>query len=138
MSFQGPLGLDDPDQIRADLEAGTGLTWRVEEVYQENVLVGGLTEILLVAVVSKSTELIVSAAMDRAKMIVREIRTRRLDPLKTTGPAREDVQEPGPAGAPQSDPHPQDDIQDAIPAPEDAPTQPQPARHRSALSEPGA
>ena len=128
VSFQGPLGLDDPDQMLADLEAGTGLTWRAEEVYQENVLVGGLTEILLVAIVSKSTEMAVSASVDKVKEILKEIKERRLNPLKTTGPFVE----------PEPKPAPEDDIQDAIPTPEDVPAQPQPAQHRSARSEPGA
>jgi hypothetical protein len=129
VTFQGPLGLDDPDQIRADLEAATGLAWRAEEVYQENVLVGGLTEILLIAVVSKSTEMAVSAVVDKVKEIVEEIKKRRLEHrLKTTGPTVEPEPEPGP----------EDDIQDAVPALEVEPARLVPAQQQPALPEPGA
>lgn len=130
MSFQGPLGLDDPDRMRADLEAATGLTWRAEEVHQDNVLVGGLTEILLMAVVSKTTEMAVSASVDQIKEIVEKVKAavkkildRQMNPPTATEPTVEPV----------PDPEPQDDIQDAIPTPENVP-----ATLHPALPEPGA
>ena len=74
------LGLDDPEQIRGELEAATGLEWRREEVDQGWVLTGGIVEILLVAAVSKLTEESLGAALEATKRAVERWRAGRLDP----------------------------------------------------------
>lgn len=74
------LGLDDPERIRGELEAETGLEWRRDEVDQGWVLTGGIVEILLVAAVSKLTEEALGAALDATKRAVERWRAGRLDP----------------------------------------------------------
>ncbi|WP_369224534.1 hypothetical protein AB5J52_27400 [Streptomyces sp. R39] len=74
------LGLDDPERIRSELEAGTGLEWRREEVDHGRVLTGGIVEILLVAAVSKLTEESLGAALNATKRAVERWRAGRLDP----------------------------------------------------------
>ncbi|MEV7975265.1 hypothetical protein [Streptomyces sp. NPDC086519] len=72
--------MDDPEQIRGELEAATGLEWRREEVDQGWVLTGGIVEILLVAAVSKLTEESLGAALEATKRAVERWRAGRLDP----------------------------------------------------------
>ncbi|MFF7971436.1 hypothetical protein [Streptomyces sp. NPDC007905] len=96
------LGLDDPERIRGELEADTGLEWRREEVDQGWVLTGGIVEILLVAAVSKLTEESLGAALDATKRAVERWRAGRLDPpqaqveVRSVPPSSTDA----PAGAP--------------------------------------
>ena len=73
VSVKGLIGLDDPARMRGELEAETRLLWRPQEVAiaaEEDVLTSGIVEIILVAVVSKTAELTVSAAVDAAKQVV--------------------------------------------------------------------
>ncbi|MDV9168834.1 hypothetical protein R6V09_01570 [Streptomyces sp. W16] len=99
VSVKGLIGLDDPARMRGELEAETGLSWRPQEVAladQDAVLSGGIVEIILVAVVSKTAEMTVSAAVDSAKRIVERWRGERLDGLDTSVDT-----EPGPDSADQ-------------------------------------
>ncbi|MFF2936280.1 hypothetical protein [Streptomyces mirabilis] len=104
VSVKGLIGLDDPARMRVELEAETGLTWRQQEVAiadiadEEAVLSGGIVEIILVAVVSKTAEMTVSAAVDAAKQVVERWRGERLDGLDTSVDT-----EPGPDSADQDD-----------------------------------
>lgn len=105
VSCKGPLGLDDPDRMRADLEAATGLAWRADEVHRENVLVGGIVELVFMAVIGKTTEMAVEAVLERVKRTVEEIRSRRLDPPEPMTVTVEDGIED----------QIEDDIRDAVP-----------------------
>ncbi|MFF0388304.1 hypothetical protein ACFYS8_06345 [Kitasatospora sp. NPDC004615] len=79
VSLKGPLGLDDASRLLEELAAQTGLGWREEPVDEGKVLSGGLVEILLVAVVSKTTELAFEAVLERVKQVVERWREERLD-----------------------------------------------------------
>jgi len=101
VSVKGLIGLDDPARMRGELEAETGLAWRPQEVAladEDAVLSGGIVEIILVAVVSKTAEMTVSAAVDAAKQLVERWRGERLDGLDTSVDT-----EPGPDSADQDD-----------------------------------
>ncbi|MFB7245670.1 hypothetical protein ACFCYX_24810 [Streptomyces populi] len=99
VSVKGLIGLDDPARMRAELEAETGLPWRPQEVADEDtVLSGGIVEIILVAVVSKTAEITVTAAVDAAKRAVARWRGERLDGLEASVDT-----EPGPGPADQDD-----------------------------------
>lgn len=80
VSVTGPLGLDDPDRMLADLEAATGLSWRRQPVEEGKVLSGALAEIVLVAVATKATEI----AWDAVQQVVRRWHRERLDPPQTS------------------------------------------------------
>ncbi|MDH6137595.1 hypothetical protein P3T37_007028 [Kitasatospora sp. MAA4] len=79
MSLKGLLGLDDASRLLDELAAETGLRWHEEPVEEGKVLSGGLVEILLVAVASKTAEMAYEAAMERAKQVVERWREERLD-----------------------------------------------------------
>ncbi|WP_405972786.1 hypothetical protein OG496_27485 [Streptomyces sp. NBC_00988] len=101
VSVKGLIGLDDPARMRGELEAETGLLWRPQEVAiadGEDVLSGGIVEIILVAVVSKTAELTVTAAVDAVKQVVERWRGERLDGLDTSVDT-----EPGPGSTDQDD-----------------------------------
>ncbi|MER5664614.1 hypothetical protein [Streptomyces mirabilis] len=102
VSVKGLIGLDEPARMRVELEAETGLPWRPQEIAdiadEEAVLSGGIVEIILVAVVSKTAEMTVSAAVDAAKQVVERWRGERLDGLDTSVDT-----EPGPDSADQDD-----------------------------------
>lgn len=80
VTVKGPLGLDGPGRILGELEAATDLPWHSEEVDQGEVLTGGVTEILLAAVVSKSAEMSVEYVVEAVKRLVERLRDERLDP----------------------------------------------------------
>lgn len=80
VTVKGPLGLDGPGRILGELEAATDLPWHSEEVDQGQVLTGGVTEILLAAVVSKSAEMSVEYVVEAVKRLVERLRDERLDP----------------------------------------------------------
>jgi hypothetical protein len=104
VSVKGLIGLDDPARMRGELEAETGLPWRPQEVAiadQEDVLSGGVVEIILVAVVSKTAEMAVSAAVDATKQVVERWRGERLDGLDTS--VDTERTDPGPDSADQDD-----------------------------------
>ena len=84
VSLKGPMGLDDPARLISELEAKTGLAWYEESAGDAKTLSGGLVEILLVAVASKTTEMAYEAAVERAKQVVDRFRAERLDPPQAT------------------------------------------------------
>ncbi|WP_157536714.1 hypothetical protein [Kitasatospora mediocidica] len=79
VSLKGSLGLDDASRLLDELAAETGLRWHEEPVDEGKVLSGGLVEILLVAVASKTAEMAYEAAVERAKRVVERWREERLD-----------------------------------------------------------
>jgi hypothetical protein len=105
VSVKGLTGLDDPDRMLDELEAETGLSWRLRPVGEGDgkVLTGGIVEIVLVAAVGKATEMTVSAAVDAVKRVVERWRAERLDPPETSVDT-ESV--PDSASVPDSEPVP--------------------------------
>jgi hypothetical protein len=83
----GPLGLDGPNQLRRALERETELDWSEQSSADDTHLSGGLAEILLVAIVSKSAEMAFGGAVEQARegvhKVVEHWREQRLDPPKT-------------------------------------------------------
>jgi hypothetical protein len=77
--LKGPLGLDDAARLLGELNAETGLAWRQEPVDEGSVLSGGLVEILLVAIASRTVEMAYGAAVERAERVVERWRAERLD-----------------------------------------------------------
>ncbi|WP_255949960.1 hypothetical protein [Streptomyces odontomachi] len=84
VTVKGPLGIDEPDLMLAELERQTGVVWRPQPVDEGKVLNGSIAEIVMVAVLTKATEVTVQAALDRAKQLVGRWRSERLDPLEMT------------------------------------------------------
>ncbi|GAA1934139.1 hypothetical protein [Kitasatospora viridis] len=83
VTVKGQLGLDDPDELLAELANATGAPWSSRAVDQGAVLIGGVAEIVLVAVVGKGTEIAVGAAVDQVRAAVARWRRGRLDPPET-------------------------------------------------------
>ena len=79
VNVKGSLGLDDGELLIGELERATGLTWRAEPVEDDGHLTGGIVEIVLVAVLGKSTELVYGAAVERARERIEQWRRERLD-----------------------------------------------------------
>jgi hypothetical protein len=99
VNVQGSLGLDDGQRLIDELERATGLTWRAEPVEDDGHLTGGIVEIVLVAVLGKSTELVYGAALEKARERIEQWRSEHLDKPEytlteaaTDGAATEDVQ----------------------------------------------
>lgn len=80
VNVQGSLGLDDGERLLDSLERSTGLEWRLEQAGDDGHLSGGIVEIMLVAVLSKSTELAYGAVAEKVRERVEEWRRGRLDP----------------------------------------------------------
>jgi hypothetical protein len=80
VNVQGSLGLDDGERLLDSLERSTGLEWRLELAGDDGHLSGGIVEIMLVAVLSKSTELAYGAVAEKVRERVEEWRRGRLDP----------------------------------------------------------
>ena len=76
---RGPLGLDDGRRLIDELEQATGLVWRDEPVKGDGHLDGGIVEIVLVAVLGKTTELAYGAVMEKARGRIEQWRRERLD-----------------------------------------------------------
>ncbi|GHJ99133.1 hypothetical protein SY2F82_09310 [Streptomyces sp. Y2F8-2] len=83
MTVKGPMGLDGPGRMLAELEGATDLPWHLEEVDQGEVLTGGVAEILLTAVLAKSAEMSVEYAVGAVKRLAERWRDERLDPPDT-------------------------------------------------------
>lgn len=79
VNVQGSLGLDDGERLIDELEQATGLTWRAEPVEDDGHLAGGIVEIVLVAVLGKSTELAYGAAVEQARKRIDQWRRGHLD-----------------------------------------------------------
>lgn len=80
VTVKGPLGLDDPDRMLAELERATDLSWRPQVVEEGHVLTGSIVEIVLTAAIGKGTEMAMGAALDAVKRVVTRWRKERLDP----------------------------------------------------------
>ncbi|MEV1022935.1 hypothetical protein [Streptomyces sp. NPDC050264] len=79
---EGPVGLDEPEELLTDLGRETGLEWRLDASDEDGgTLDGGLSEALLIAVLSSATSTLVQAAAQRA---IDNWRGRRLDPPPVT------------------------------------------------------
>ncbi|MYT75407.1 MULTISPECIES: hypothetical protein [unclassified Streptomyces] len=79
---EGPVGLDEPEELRAELARETALQWRLEAADEErDTLDGGTAAALLMAVLTSATGAVVQAAAQRAIDAWRE---RRLDPPTVT------------------------------------------------------
>ncbi|HYQ68046.1 hypothetical protein [Actinophytocola sp.] len=83
VTVKGPIGLDEPDQMLADLTRETDLPWEQHTVDDGDVLSVGLVDIILVAVVTKSAEMTLQATVDGVKKVVKRWRAARLDPPET-------------------------------------------------------
>ncbi|MFC4033440.1 hypothetical protein ACFO3J_18420 [Streptomyces polygonati] len=81
----GVIGLDDSEQLAAELARETGLDWREEPVPQGRHLSGGLAEFLLAAAVSgaasKVGEYAYGKSVEAVRAVVARWSARRLDPL---------------------------------------------------------
>ncbi|MGI5457709.1 hypothetical protein ACQEWB_31960 [Streptomyces sp. CA-249302] len=84
VSVKGPTGLDDTDRMLGELKEAADLPWHVREVEEDGALGSGIVEIVLVAVVGKTVEIGVSAAVDAVKQAVERWRSERLDPPDVT------------------------------------------------------
>jgi hypothetical protein len=82
VTVKGPMGLDDPDRMRADLMRATSVHWQAQEVDRGPVLAAGIVEIVLTAVIGKGVEMSVEAAVDAVTDLLRRWRATRLDPLE--------------------------------------------------------
>lgn len=81
VKVEGPLGLDEPEQLLEELGRETGLTWRLETAGQDGTLDGGLAAIMLEAVLGGAVGAAVQVAVQRA---IETWRGRRLDPPPVT------------------------------------------------------
>lgn len=80
VTLKGPLGIDDADLLLAELRRETQLDWRKEDRPDDKHLIGGLFEIILVAVTSKSVEMAYEQVADKAREVIERWRKTRLDP----------------------------------------------------------
>ncbi|GAA2522729.1 hypothetical protein GCM10010276_87250 [Streptomyces longisporus] len=79
VSVKGLFGLDEPERLLDELAARTRLSWHQQEVDQEKNL-GGIVEIVLIAVVTKTADMTVEAAVQAVKDVIGRWREERLDP----------------------------------------------------------
>lgn len=79
VSVRGSLGLDDDQRLIDELQRATGLVWRGETAEANEHLDGGIVEIVLVAVLGKTTELAYSAVVEKVRTHVEQWRRERLD-----------------------------------------------------------
>ncbi|MFE6889051.1 hypothetical protein [Streptomyces sp. NPDC057694] len=78
---EGPVGLDEPEELRAELARETALQWRLEAPDEERGTLDGGVSALLLAVLTSATGAVVQAAAQRA---IDAWRGRRLDPPPVT------------------------------------------------------
>jgi hypothetical protein len=76
---KGSRGLDDDQPLLKTLEDSTGLKWHLESVRDEGHLSAGIVEIVLVAVLSRSTELAYGAVVEKVRTHVEQWRDKYLD-----------------------------------------------------------
>jgi hypothetical protein len=79
VTVRGALGLDDEQRLIAELERATRLGWRAERVGDSGHLAGGVVEIVLVAVLTKTTELAYEAIVQEVRDRVEQWRREHLD-----------------------------------------------------------
>ena len=75
----GSLGLDDDRRLIDGLEQATGLAWRREPAKADDHLDGGIVEIVLVAVLGKTTELVYGAVAEKVRDRIEQWRREHLD-----------------------------------------------------------
>lgn len=76
---KGSSGLDDDQRLLDSLESSTGIRWRLESVPDEGHLSADFVEIVLAAVLGRTTELVYSDVMKKVHKTVEEWRDRYLD-----------------------------------------------------------
>ncbi|MFF7264966.1 hypothetical protein ACFZCL_32450 [Streptomyces sp. NPDC008159] len=81
VKVEGPVGLDEPQELLEELGRETGLDWRLETVGQKGTLGGDLAFTLLEALLEGAVGAAVGVAAQRA---VDTWRGRRLDPPTVT------------------------------------------------------
>ncbi len=81
VKVEGPVGLDDPEELLEELGRATGLAWRREPAGRDGTLDGGFAEMMLQAVLSGAVGAAVQVATQRA---IDTWRGRRLDPPSVT------------------------------------------------------
>ena len=81
VKVEGPVGLDDPDELREELGQATGLAWRRLPAGRDGTLDGGLAVTTLEAVLGGAVGAVVQVAAQRA---LDNWRGRRLDPPSVT------------------------------------------------------
>ncbi|WP_189863927.1 hypothetical protein [Streptomyces poonensis] len=81
VKVEGPLGLDDPEELLEELGQATGLAWQLEQAGRDGTLDGGLSETVLEAVLGGAVGAAVQAATE---MAIEKWRSRRLDPPSVT------------------------------------------------------
>jgi hypothetical protein len=81
VKVEGPVGLDEPEELLEELGRETGLVWRLEPTGQHGTLDGGLAVMMLEAMLGGAVGAAVQAAVQRA---IDNWRGRRLDPPPVT------------------------------------------------------
>ncbi|MEU0744353.1 hypothetical protein [Streptomyces sp. NPDC006134] len=99
VKIEGPVGLDEPEELLEELGRETGLSWRLETAGRGGTLDGGLAVVLLEAVLGGAVGAVVQAAAQRA---IETWRGRRLDPPSVTIVVVPPSQLPRPPQDPQS------------------------------------
>lgn len=105
VTVKGPLGLDDADFLLTELKRETQLDWHKEDRPDDEHLFGGLLDLVLVAIASKSVEMTYEQAIAKAREVIERWRKTRLDPPEAsvdTTPA----DDPADSGSP-ADPEPE-------------------------------
>lgn len=111
VSVHGSLGLDDDRRLIDELEKATGLVWRREPAKDSGHLDGGIIEIVVVAVLGKTTELAYGAVVEKVRSHIEQWRREHLDETdytlteETVTDAGESLEE---VGADGEDPRPHD------------------------------
>lgn len=107
VKVEGPVGLDEPQDLLEELGRETGLAWRLETAGQKGTLGGELAVTMLEALLGGVAGAVVQVAVQRA---VDNWRGRRLDPPIVTI-----VVQPPQAPQPVRDPEPPQPTQDPEP-----------------------
>ncbi|WP_149828573.1 hypothetical protein [Streptomyces tailanensis] len=107
VKVEGPVGLDEPQDLLEELGRETGLAWRLETAGQKGTLGGELAVTMLEALLGGVAGAVVQVAVQRA---VDNWRGRRLDPPIVTI-----VVQPPQAPQPVRDPEPPQPTRDPEP-----------------------
>lgn len=99
VKVEGPVGLDEPEELLEELGQETGLAWRLDAEGEKGTLDGGLATTLLVALLSSGVGAVAQVAAQRA---IDNWRDRRLDAPTVTIV----VIQPREASQPGQDPEP--------------------------------
>lgn len=119
VSVRGALGLDDDRRLIDELQKATGLSWRHEPTQADGHLDGGIVEIVLVAVLGKTTELAYGAIVEKVRSHIEQWRREHLDETDYTLTEGTVADAGGPADAAGADDDDHDDrARPQSPAPE--------------------